>query len=220
MPGGKRAPRRSIGAKRNPASEQAILEAARMLLAEQGFARFSIEAVARRAGSGKTTVYRWWPTKADLFIDVYMADKAATVALPDTGDLLGDLVTYTIALWRFWRETPSGDAFRALIAEAQASAAALDALRAKFLPGRTAGLKGMFARAATRGEIAPDEVDDRLRLYLGFNWYQLLTGDIEPDRALIERTMRLVAGRVASDKAPPPPRQRRPQPAPSVRKAT
>ncbi len=217
MPGTKAVPRRSIGAKRNPASEHAILEAARALLVEQGFAGFSIEAVARRAGAGKTTVYRWWPTKADLFIAVYMADKAATVAVPDTGDLVGDLVAYTAALWRFWRDTPSGDAFRALIAEAQASETALESLRAKFLPGRTAGLKEMFARAVARGEIAADEAEDRLRLYQGFNWFQLLTGHIEPDRALIERTMRLVAGRAAFDPTLPQSHRGR-QPASSRRR--
>ena len=67
----KRPPKRaSIGSRRNPDAEAAILAAARQLLSDRGYAGFSIEEVARRAGAGKPTVYRWWPTKSDLFIAV------------------------------------------------------------------------------------------------------------------------------------------------------
>jgi AcrR family transcriptional regulator len=189
--------RASIGARRNPAAEAAILEAARALLAEKGYAGFSIDEVARRAGAGKPTIYRWWPSKADLFIAVYSAEKAAAVAVPDTGGLATDLRIYTENVWRFWRESVPGAAYRALIAEAQASGSALEALRAKFLPARLADLKGLFVRAAARGEIAAAEVDGLLRLYIGFHWYQLLTGRIDDDRALIDDMVGLIvrAGR-------------------------
>ena len=63
--------RTSIGAQRNPDSEEAILAAAEAILIEEGFAAFSIEAVARRAKAGKPTIYRWWPSKAALLLDVY-----------------------------------------------------------------------------------------------------------------------------------------------------
>ncbi len=67
--------RRSIGAQRNPDSERAILDAARDLLAEEGLAGFSIEAVARRARAGKPTIYRWWPDKTRLLLAVYAGLK-------------------------------------------------------------------------------------------------------------------------------------------------
>ena len=63
--------RRSIGARRNPESAEAILEAAEAVLLESGYAGFSIEAVARKARAGKPTIYRWWPSKAALLLDVY-----------------------------------------------------------------------------------------------------------------------------------------------------
>lgn len=191
--GGEHAVRRaSIGARRNPATETAVLEAARGLLAEKGYAGFSIDEVARRAGAGKPTIYRWWPSKADLFIAVYAADKAAAIAAPDTGDLAGDLAAYTSNVWRFWRESVPGAAFRALIAEAQASDSALAALREKFLPARLVDLEGLFARAARRGEIAEQDVEGLLRLYIGFHWFQLLTGHVEEDPALIARMVGLI----------------------------
>ena len=69
------AARRSIGAQRNPESEKAILAAARELLAEEGLAGFSIEAVARRAHAGKPTIYRWWPDRTRLLLAVYAEFK-------------------------------------------------------------------------------------------------------------------------------------------------
>jgi AcrR family transcriptional regulator len=185
--------RGSIGARRNPESEAAVLHAARELLAERGYAGFSIEEVARRAGAGKPTIYRWWPTKADLFVALYQADKAAALEVPDTGALATDLAAYTEALWRFWRESPSGSAFRALLAEAQGSEAALEALNTKFMPDRVRPLAAMFERAAARGEIDAARIDTLLRLYIGFNWFHLLHGRIETDAARITEMAQAIA---------------------------
>lgn len=172
-------PRRaSTGARRNPDSEAAILAAARELLAEKGYSGFSIDEVARRAGAGKPTIYRRWPNKAELFVAVYNADKAAHMAPSATGNFVADLESYTTQLWKFWRETPLGGTFRALVAEAQTGEAALEALRTKFLDARARELRRMFSDAADRGEISADAVDTLLDLYVGFNWLRLLTGRI------------------------------------------
>lgn len=173
--------RRSIGARPNPAAEAAILKAAREVIAEKGYAGFSIDEVARRAGAGKPTVYRRWPTKAELFIAVYAEDKAAAMAPPASGDLAADIALYTARLWTFWREGPLGRTFRALIAEAQTGEAALAALREKFLAERLPDLRRMFAAAAERGEISPERVDPLVELYVGFNWVRLLTGRLDDD---------------------------------------
>lgn len=185
--------RRSIGARPNPEAEAAILAAARAVIAERGYAGFSIDEVARRAGAGKPTVYRRWPTKAELFVAVYSEDKAARMAPPDTGSLETDIAEYTARLWTFWRETPLGRTFRALIAEAQTGDAALAALRDKFLPERLPDLRGMFAAAVRRGEIAPDAVDALVELYIGFNWVRLLTGRVDPDAEGIARVAAILA---------------------------
>lgn len=186
-------PRRaSIGARRNPAAQAAILAAARALLAEQGCSGFSIDAVSRRAGAGKPTIYRWWKNKAELLIEVYAAEKAM-LTVPAAGNLAEDLAVHTAALWGFWCGTPSGRTFRALIAEAQNDAAALAALRDKFLPERLHHVRALFAAAVARGEIGADEVEMRLALYVGFNWYHVLTDRLDEGRAAIPAAMRLVA---------------------------
>ncbi|AZO78172.1 MULTISPECIES: TetR/AcrR family transcriptional regulator [unclassified Bosea (in: a-proteobacteria)] len=186
-------PRRaSIGAKRNPASQAAILAAARAVLAEEGYAGFSIDAVSRRAGAGKPTIYRWWKNRADLLMEVYAAEKAIIRAVP-TDDLARDLVDHTIALWSFWCGTPSGRTFRALLAEAQSDPEALAALREKFLPERLRDVRGLFAAAVARGDIPAEEVEARLALYLGFNWFHVLTDQLEAGQAAIPVAMRLIA---------------------------
>jgi AcrR family transcriptional regulator len=167
------------------------------LLVDRGYQGFSVEEVARRAGAGKPTIYRWWPTKADLFIAVYAAEKAAAFALPNRGDLVGDLTQFTADLWHFWRTNPAGGAFRALIAEAQASAAALEALRSKFLPERLEPLRAIFERAVERGEIDASDVEDRVALWAGFNWFCLLTNQIRDDGEYIRRMMTLIGRRNA-----------------------
>lgn len=189
--------RASIGARRNPASQAAIVAAARDVLAEGGYAHFSIDAVSRRAGAGKLTIYRWWKNRAELLIEVYAAEKAA-VRAEVTGDLARDLAAYTTALWDFWRDTPSGRTFRAVIAEAQNDAAALDALRGKFLPERLHDVRALFAAAVARGDIPATEVEMRLALYVGFNWYHVLTDRLDEGRGAIPGAMRLIAARLPS----------------------
>lgn len=179
--------RASIGARRNPQTEAAVLAAARELLLEKGYAGFAIEEVARRAGAGKPTIYRWWPSKADLFIAVYAAEKEAAIRVPELGSLRGNLIRYTTDLWRFWRGNPAGSAFRGLIAEAQGSTTALEALRGKFLGDRLAPLRTLFDRAAQRGEIAASEIEDRMALWVAFNWYQLLTAQLDDESAILRR---------------------------------
>ncbi len=185
--------RRSIGARRNPATEAAVIAAARDLLAERGFAGFSIDEVARRAGAGKPTIYRWWPHRADLLLEVYSAEPAVRVTDPDTGSLSGDLAALARAFLAAWRGSPAGEALRGLIAEAQGSEAALAVFWERFLPAWTQSIRALLGRAARRGEIEPADIDAVAELYSGFLWRRLLTGQTDDDRTSIERMARILA---------------------------
>jgi AcrR family transcriptional regulator len=185
--------RTSVGSRRSPEAEAAVLAAAKELIAEKGYAGFSVDEVARRAGAGKTTIYRWYPTKADLFLAIYATERSTFVVIPDTGNLVEDLVQYTTSLWRFWASQPAGAALRGLIAEAQGTAEALSALRDRFLPERTADVKKILLDAASRGEIHAEDVGDKVSLWVGYSWLRLLTRDLdEEDR--IPLVMRQIAG--------------------------
>lgn len=185
--------RRSIGARRNPATEAAILSAARDVLAERGYGGFTIDEVARRANAGKPSLYRWWPTRAHLLRAVYEGDRAARVGEPETGKIQDDLVAFTRALLAAWRETPSGEALRGLIAEAQGDTAALLVLWNEFLPDWLKPVRALLGQAAARGQIEAADIDLLVELYSGFLWRRLLTGQIDDDRPAIERMARLLA---------------------------
>ncbi|MBT3150850.1 TetR/AcrR family transcriptional regulator [Streptomyces sp. CHD11] len=91
--------------RRSERSRRAIYDAALALVSEVGYPRTTIEGIASRAGVGKQTIYRWWPSKADVLLEAFLdlseraaeeASRAAggqqtTYALPDTGDLAADL---------------------------------------------------------------------------------------------------------------------------------
>ena len=58
--------------RRNEASRRAILAAAFELVQEVGYAKLSIEGIAARAGVGKQTIYRWWPSKGAVLFDAFL----------------------------------------------------------------------------------------------------------------------------------------------------
>jgi AcrR family transcriptional regulator len=78
------------GRKRDPAAQFAILAATRELMLEVGYHRLSIEGVARRAGVGKATIYRWWPTKGSLVLEA-SAEHIAIREVTDSGETRTDL---------------------------------------------------------------------------------------------------------------------------------
>ena len=79
--------------RRSEKSRMAIVTATRELLLERGFDGLTIEAVAARAGVGKQTIYRWWPSRPALVADVMLEDADKILASMDhTADLAADLV--------------------------------------------------------------------------------------------------------------------------------
>ena len=187
--------RRSIGARRNPDSAEAILDAAVAVLVEAGYAGFSIEAVARRARAGKPTIYRWWPSKAALLLEVYKRQKR--VAVPDTGNLEDDLVGFLQNLFSHWRDTSSGSVFRSLVAEAQSDEAAAVALTG-YADGRRSHTARIIERAKVRGEVAAD-VDAALvaDLVASYAWKHLLTNRLDEDEVTIRATVRYVTSGIS-----------------------
>ncbi|MFI1888262.1 TetR/AcrR family transcriptional regulator [Streptomyces jumonjinensis] len=87
--------KRPDSSRRSERSRHAIYDAALALVAELGYGRTTIEGIAARAGVGKQTIYRWWPSKAAVLMEAFLdlADQAASgeTGFPDTGDLAADL---------------------------------------------------------------------------------------------------------------------------------
>ncbi|MFJ3301963.1 TetR/AcrR family transcriptional regulator [Streptomyces sp. NPDC086549] len=85
--------------RRSEKSRRAIYDAALALVGEVGYPRTTVEGIAARAGVGKQTIYRWWPSKADVLLEAFLdlGERTAQAAgqepyeIPDTGDLAADL---------------------------------------------------------------------------------------------------------------------------------
>ncbi|OBG89986.1 TetR family transcriptional regulator [Mycobacterium sp. E136] len=89
-----KAPRR-----RNERSRTAIISATKELLLQRGFDGLSIEAVAARAGVGKQTIYRWWPSRPALVADVLLEDADRILKpVAHTDDLVADLSSWSVSL--------------------------------------------------------------------------------------------------------------------------
>lgn len=89
------------GRKRNPARDRIILDATLAVLAEQGYDGMTIDTVAARAGSARATIYRRWPTKADLVLAAVARlgrEDVARDELPDTGSLREDMTAMILPL--------------------------------------------------------------------------------------------------------------------------
>lgn len=189
--------RRSIGARRNPETEQAILEAAEAIMAEEGIAGFSIEAVAKRARAGKPTIYKWWPGKAALLLDVYHRQKPASVHM-DTGSVEGDVFAFLTGVFAHWGDTGAGQVFRFVVAEAQRDEVAASSL-AEYAAERRIQSGEIFRRGIERGELAR-HVDIGLcaDMLAGFIWQRLLTGRIERNPQQLRQAARqMVRGLLA-----------------------
>lgn len=177
--------RYSIGPVRNPQSQRAVIDAATTLLRDDGYGAFSIDAVARRAGASKPTIYRWWKHKAGLIQEIFDAESETLLSIEETGCLRDELRQLCRNLFTGWQTSASGVALRGLIAEAQQDSRALALLKDEIIPMRLNYPLRVLERAQERGEIPPErDVRAAARLLMALNWHLLLTQSMEDDELL------------------------------------
>ncbi len=143
---------------RSETAREAVIRAADDLLVAKGYAGVTMEGIAKAAGVAKQTVYRWWGSKADVLMDVFLEDAAYQLDPPDLGSLEADLRHHLGATARFLTTDDAGAVFRALIGQSQHDGQLADTFRARYLREQQARDQIPFARAAARGEL-PDDVD-------------------------------------------------------------
>src|SRR5271168_3569806 len=107
---------RRAGRKRCEETRHAILKAAFELLEEGGMGKLTIEGVAARSGSAKTTIYRWWPTKGKLAAEAFILFTQTAAVPPVTGSAVEDLKEHMRLLAAIFRST-TGRIIAGLIAE-------------------------------------------------------------------------------------------------------
>lgn len=169
-------PSRRPGRPRSQASRDAILTATRHLLQTVPLAELSIEGVAREAGVGKTTIYRWWPGKAALVLEAIADDEeAAATERGSTRDPRLALRSYA-RLFEGGRSRVIAE----LLAAGQSDPSLLDGVRLQLLEPALAPI-----RATLGGETADD--DARLAQIAGAVIYRALVESREIDKGFIKR---------------------------------
>ncbi|TDC20683.1 TetR/AcrR family transcriptional regulator [Streptomyces sp. 8K308] len=171
----------------------AVLDAAGDALAEHGFDRLDLADVARRAGVGRTTVYRRWATPAGLVAD--LLDEMATESLPrtETGALLGDLRANARLVCRTLTDPRQGPLFKAVIAAATADRDAAAALR-RFYATRIAEWAPCVEQAVARGELPPGtDPHEVVAAVSAPLYYRLLASGAPLDEAAADRAAEAAA---------------------------
>jgi AcrR family transcriptional regulator len=162
------------GRPRSEDSHGAILDAVLALLEGEGYRALTIESVARQAGVGKQTIYRWWKSKAELVLEAYANHAASKLPLPDKGSLRADLEWFFCSAFKRLTDI-SGPTMRGLMADAVYDPEFLEILREVLIAKRRAALYQVLERGRVRGELSPDaDLDVMIDLLFGALWYRLL----------------------------------------------
>jgi AcrR family transcriptional regulator len=145
---------RKPGRPRSAQSHQAILEATVELLAETGYEAMSIEAVAARAGVGKTTIYRRWASKEELVSEA-IRTLHSELAFVDTGNIRDDLITFLKSTFQA-RPSIVENLLLKMLSEMRTNPEIYSTFHASIIAPRLQELTQFVQRAQARGEIRPD----------------------------------------------------------------
>jgi AcrR family transcriptional regulator len=187
------------GRRRSERSHGAIIAATQELLVERSYPELTIEGIAARAGVGKQTIYRWWPSKAALVLEAYLAGSDAvplpadgTRAREDVRALLGWLIA-VIA------QPIGGHVVAGLVADLQHDADLAEGFHRDVVPARREAMLAALERARVRGEIRADaDLELAVDALHGAVFYRLLlSGEPLDDAFVVRLTDQIVDGLAA-----------------------
>ncbi|WP_338448337.1 TetR/AcrR family transcriptional regulator [Niallia oryzisoli] len=194
----KRSKQHSPGRPRSEASKTAILEATVELLEESGYAALTIEAIASRAGVGKSTIYRWWSNKDFVIFDAFLLSTETTLFFLEEGSLRENFrqqlqslaTTLNSALGRTVVGLVAGSGDKSEIAAA---------FHNHFLKSRREDAKRVIKRAITEGEIQfTPNLDIVADMFYGPVYYRLLIQKKNVDSTfidtLVDQVMKSICG--------------------------
>lgn len=192
-------PKTSPGRPRSDASRAAIIEATFESLREIGYERLTMDAVATKAGVGKATIYRWYPTKEDLVIEALTLKSCDREDfIPNTGSLASDMA----AVVEHLQNNDPLFLKRKAFALTVSTLAGIDTLAQAYWDSYIAKKRStyaiLFERAKERGEMAKSaDVELFLDLFRGYLLFGLLIrpgGAVQPQEKIISVINRLLVG--------------------------
>ena len=184
--------KRTPGRPRSEQARAAILGSALELLEEVGYVELTIEEVAARAGVGKATIYRWWPSKAVLVAEAFMSSVIRETRFPDTGSVREDIRAQMQRLAGIIRG-PRGRILRSIVGGGQSDPELIAAFRSRFLVPRRAEALGILQRAVDRGQL-PADLDRNILLdtLYGPLYFRMLIGHGSVSPAFVDHVCDVV----------------------------
>jgi AcrR family transcriptional regulator len=161
--------------RRRKRPHQAILAATVELLETEGYKALTIEGIAQKAGVGKQTIYRWWPSKAAIVMEAYTQKASERIPLPDRGSVYLDLQELLKRLFLVLTTTSAGAVMSSLMAEAQIDSEFAQTFRDGFIATRRQVMRELLERGRDRGELRADvDLELVIDALYGSMWYRLL----------------------------------------------
>jgi len=182
------------GRPRSEKAREAVLAATRELLSENEGGALSIEAIARRGKVGKPTIYRWWPSIADIVLEAMLHEADESIPVPGAAPLADSLRCFLRDSMQSLNDG-AGVHLRFLMAHAQKDTEFRDRFRGKFVSKRRAVLRSVFEQADTEERsLDAGKLDLLVDVVFGAMWYRLLTGHGPLDEKFADELAELAAG--------------------------
>ena len=165
--------------------EAELLAVTLELLQEHGYDRLTLDAVATTARASKATIYRRWPTKAELVLAAFVEGTRQVAVDPDTGTLRGDLLKLGESICA--HVSTHASTIRAVLVEVSRSAELDAMMQEQFLDQRRALMSHVLNQAVDRGEIEASAITDDLWDVLpGYLIYRSVLTGRAPSRRTIQ----------------------------------
>jgi len=190
--------KRNAGRPRCQVARDAILAATARLLRETSVRELAIESIAREAGVGKATIYRWWPNKTAIVIDAFFSEVVPLTSFPVKGSASDAILAQCTKLIDVL-DGPLGNVVAQIIGEGQSNDDVLLKFREIFLQHRRAEFGALFARGIREGEFKPGiDVELAADLVYGPVWYRLLVAHQPLDKAFAKQLPSLAVAALAA----------------------
>jgi AcrR family transcriptional regulator len=175
-------------ARRSESSHRAIIAATQELLVDVGYRKLTIEGVAARAGVGKQTIYRWWPSRAALALEAYLAGSDALQPPPDSGSVREDVRRLLGWLVAVLAEPIGGRVVAGLVADLQHDPELAERYHRDVVPARRRAMLDALERGRERGELRADaDLELAVDALHGAVFYRLLLSGEPLDAAFTEQ---------------------------------
>lgn len=178
--------KRSPGRVRSEAARLAILSATLGLLETQSLQQITIEAIAKAAGVGKATIYRWWPSKVAVVIDAFVQNHIVQTPMPKGGSCREAITVHVRRMVQQYSGR-SGRLVAQILAEGQSEPEVLGEFRQRFFYDRRAMVREIIEEGRGNGEFRTDmESEFLMDMVYSPVYFRLMMGHLPLSEAFAE----------------------------------